>query len=86
MEGEDESLLAQNILEEIGIAPGVQEIREQQNIYQAAELGKPIAIPSYSIDTVFKAQTRSICYLKQENMYLPSDKIVITETNLNNGL
>ena len=35
---EDE--LASDILKDIGIAPDSQEIREQQNIYQAAELGK----------------------------------------------
>ena len=35
----DDDEVARNILEGIGVVPEKQEIREQQNIYQASELG-----------------------------------------------
>ena len=36
---ENEDEIVHKIIEKIGIAPDKQEIREQQNIYQACELG-----------------------------------------------
>ena len=36
----DDDEVARSLLEGIGIVPEKQEIREQQNIYQASELGK----------------------------------------------
>ena len=36
---DEETKIVHNIIEKIGIAPDKQEIREQQNLYQACELG-----------------------------------------------
>ena len=46
---DEETKIVHNIIEKIGIAPDKQEIREQQNLYQACELGKVLQLMLSSI-------------------------------------